>query len=137
MKQQVLVHDSLKLTLSQIEEALHWVADEDYYLSVTKDDNEDYVINPKIEEIDGAYNVYDLDEYGQLEMNHMTFEQVLEHLNMSGYRLAQLSGVPQSTISSLVTGKNDIRKAQWETVNKLCKALKITTDQLDDYLLKD
>lgn len=137
MEQKALVHDSLKLTLTEIEEAFNWVGDDDYYLSVSKDDNENYVINPKIEEIDGAYNVYDLDEYGQLEKNHMTFEQVLEHLNMSGYRLAQLSGVPQSTISSLVTGNNDIRKAQWSTVIKLCEALKITTDQLDDYLIKD
>ncbi len=137
MEQKVLVHDSLRLTLTEIEAAIYWVGDNDYYLSITKDDNEDYVINPKIEEIDGAYNVYDLDEYGQLEKNHMTFEQVLQHFNISGYRLAQLSGVPQSTISSLVTGNNNIRKAQWETVDKLCKALKVTIDQLDDYLSKD
>lgn len=43
-------------------------------------------------------------------------------------QLEQMSGVNQTTISAIETGKN--RNPSWETVAKLAKALAVTPDEL-------
>ena len=135
MKRQVLVNSDLKLSLTQIKEAMDYV-DDDYWLEVTLDDDYNYSIDPKSEYRSQKYNVIDLDDYEGLPFNSMSFSDYLESQSMSGYRLAKLTGITQSTISDLITGTSDIRNAKWETVQKICQALEITTEYLYE-ILKD
>ena len=51
----------------------------------------------------------------------MTFRQLLRQAGMTGYRLAKLSGVEQTTISQLELGK--VRDPRWSTVAALAGAL--------------
>ncbi len=134
MKRQVLVNSDLKLSLTQIKEAMEYVDDNDYWLEVTLDDDYNYSIDPKSEYKSDEYLVIDLDEYEGLPFNSMSFAEYLESIGMSGYRLAKLTGITQSTISDLITGDSDIRNAKWETVHKICDALGIATEYLNETL---
>lgn len=51
----------------------------------------------------------------------MTFRQLLHEAGMTGYRLAKLSGVEQTTISQLELGK--VRDPRWSTIAALAAAL--------------
>ena len=51
----------------------------------------------------------------------MTFRQLLKAAGLTGYRLAQLSGVEQTTISQLELGK--VRDPRWSTISALAGAL--------------
>lgn len=51
----------------------------------------------------------------------MTFRQLLHEAGMTGYRLAKLSGVEQTTISQLELGK--VRDPRWSTISALAGAL--------------
>ncbi len=51
----------------------------------------------------------------------MTFRQLLHEAGMTGYRLAKLSGVEQTTISQLELGK--VRDPRWSTISALANAL--------------
>jgi transcriptional regulator with XRE-family HTH domain len=51
----------------------------------------------------------------------MTFRQLLHEAGMTGYRLAKLSGVEQTTISQLELGK--VRDPRWSTLSALATAL--------------
>jgi len=51
----------------------------------------------------------------------MTFRQLLRQAGMTGYRLANLSGVEQTTISQLELGK--VRDPRWSTVAAIAAAL--------------
>ena len=133
MKRQVLVNSDLKLSLSQIKEAMEYV-DNDYWLEVTLDDDYNYSIDPKSEYKSDNYSVIDLDDYEGLPFNSISFSEYLEKKGMSGYRLSKLTGITQSTISDLITGTSDIRNAKWETVQKICDALNITTEYLYETL---
>ena len=51
----------------------------------------------------------------------MNFRQLRQHARISQYRLAQVSGVEQTTISQLELGK--VRDPRWSTISKLADAL--------------
>jgi transcriptional regulator with XRE-family HTH domain len=51
----------------------------------------------------------------------MTFRELLKESGLTGYRLAKLSGVEQTTISQLELGK--VRDPRWSTVSALAVAL--------------
>lgn len=51
----------------------------------------------------------------------MTFRQLLQESGLTGYRLAKLSGVEQTTISQLELGK--VRDPRWSTIAALAGAL--------------
>jgi len=51
----------------------------------------------------------------------MTFRELLKESGLTGYRLAKLSGVEQTTISQLELGK--VRDPRWSTVAALAAAL--------------
>ena len=49
--------------------------------------------------------------------------QILSEKGMSKYRLAKLTGIPQTTILDLCSGKSRIEKCNVITVYKIAKAL--------------
>jgi transcriptional regulator with XRE-family HTH domain len=51
----------------------------------------------------------------------MTFRQLRERAEVTQYRLAQLSGVEQTTISQIELGK--VRDPRWSTISALATAL--------------
>lgn len=51
----------------------------------------------------------------------MTFRELLHEAGLTGYRLAKLSGVEQTTISQLELGK--VRDPRWSTIAALATAL--------------
>jgi transcriptional regulator with XRE-family HTH domain len=51
----------------------------------------------------------------------MTFRELLKESGLTGYRLAKLSGVEQTTISQLELGK--VRDPRWSTISALAAAL--------------
>jgi transcriptional regulator with XRE-family HTH domain len=51
----------------------------------------------------------------------MNFRQLREHAGLSQYRLAQLTGVEQTTISQIELGK--VRDPRWSTISALADAL--------------
>ena len=53
----------------------------------------------------------------------MTFRQLLASAGLTGYRLAQLSGVEQTTVSQLELGK--VRDPRWSTISALAVALNL------------
>ena len=62
------------------------------------------------------------------------FKILLEEKNITGYRLAKVSGVPQSAIAAWVSGSRDILKAELSSVIKICKALDMTVEELENRL---
>lgn len=56
--------------------------------------------------------------------------QLLEQKKVSKYRLWKDSGVPQSTISDICTGKTSIEKCSAETIFRLAKALDVSMEAL-------
>lgn len=64
------------------------------------------------------------------------FKQLLTQKNMSGYRLAKLSGVSQSLISEWTTQSKNPLMMSLEIANKISKALNISIDQLFEALTK-
>lgn len=65
-----------------------------------------------------------------------TFRDVLIEKNISGYKLAKLSSIPQSTISDWVTGTKNILKAEFTNVMTVCEVLEITAEELFESLRK-
>lgn len=129
MKRQITVNAVLTLTTSEIEQARNHMDDPNYHLHVYHDDMGCTVIDPRDEDnVMTVYTVYDLNENDNVIPK--TFGDVLDELNVTGYRLAKMTGIPQSTIASWVTGERDILKAEWQTVLHICKALQIKSDWL-------
>jgi transcriptional regulator with XRE-family HTH domain len=54
----------------------------------------------------------------------MNFRQLREHAGLTQYRLAQVSGVEQTTISQIELGK--VRDPRWSTLSALATALNAT-----------
>lgn len=54
----------------------------------------------------------------------MNFRQLRERAGITQYRLAQLTGVEQTTISQLELGK--VRDPRWSTISALAEALDTT-----------
>ncbi len=60
----------------------------------------------------------------------MYLNEVLSKKNMSRYMLSKRSGVPQSTISEICSGKAKIEKCSADTLYKISKALNVTMESL-------
>ena len=60
----------------------------------------------------------------------MTVNELLEHKSMTKYRLAKASGVPQTTVTDICSGKTRIEKCSAETLYKLAKALDVHMEEL-------
>ena len=64
----------------------------------------------------------------------MTFKELLQHHNISGYELAKKSGVSQSTIASWVSGTRNPLKMSLETATALGATLGMTIDEIYFFL---
>ena len=62
----------------------------------------------------------------------MRINELLNQKSMTKYRLAKSSGVPQTTVLDICSGKTKIEKCSAETVYKLAKALDVTVEGLLD-----
>ena len=64
----------------------------------------------------------------------MLINEQLEKRNMTKYRLSKESGVPQTTINDICSGKADLEKCAAGTLYRLAKALGVS---VEDILLSD
>lgn len=60
----------------------------------------------------------------------MNLRSMLNERNMSMYRLAQLSGVPKTTVIDICSGKSSIEGCNAKTVYQLAKALECPMEEL-------
>lgn len=60
----------------------------------------------------------------------MYLNDLLKQKNMSRYRLAKESGVAQTTVTDICSGKAQLEKCKAETVYKIAKALDISMEEL-------
>ena len=60
----------------------------------------------------------------------MYLNELLEQKNMTKYRLSKTSGVPQTTIVDICSGKTKIEKCSADTLFKLAKVLDVTMESL-------
>ena len=60
----------------------------------------------------------------------MNLKTMLDEKNMSMYRLAQLSGVPKTTVIDICSGKSSIELCKAGTVLQLAKALECSMEDL-------
>lgn len=60
----------------------------------------------------------------------MVIEDLMTENKISQYRLSRISGVPQTTISDLCSGKTDVNKCSAGTLYKIAKALGVTVDSI-------
>ena len=60
----------------------------------------------------------------------MDINVLLEQRNMTKYRLSKSSGVPQTTIIDICSGKSRIEKCSADTLYKLAKALDVSMETL-------
>ena len=60
----------------------------------------------------------------------MLLSEQIKKCNLSLYKLSKISGLPQSTISDINTGKSKLLDCNGKTLLKLSKALKITIEEL-------
>ena len=60
----------------------------------------------------------------------MLISTILKEKNMTQYKLAVQSGVPQSTLSDILNGKTRIEKCSGETLYKLSLVLGVTIEEL-------
>jgi len=60
----------------------------------------------------------------------MSINEFLKQKNMTGYRLSKLSGIPQTTVTDICSGKTAIKNCTAETVYRLSKVLDVPMDSL-------
>ena len=60
----------------------------------------------------------------------MNINEILKEKNMTKYRLAKLSGVPNATLSELCSGKTSIEKCSGETLYRISKVLGVSMESL-------
>lgn len=60
----------------------------------------------------------------------MIIDDLLKEKKMSRYELSKISGVPQTTIADICSGKTDLQQCKVGTLNKIAKALDETIDSL-------
>lgn len=60
----------------------------------------------------------------------MVIDDILRKENMSRYKLSKLSGVPQTTISDICSGKTSLEKCTAGTLYRIAKTLHVTVDSL-------
>lgn len=60
----------------------------------------------------------------------MYLNELLRQKNISRYRLSRDSGVPQTTITDICSGKTRIEKCSGDTLYKIAKTLDVTMESL-------
>lgn len=60
----------------------------------------------------------------------MIIDDLLKEKKMSRYELSKISGVPQTTIADICSGKTDLQQCKVGTLSKIAKALDETIDSL-------
>ena len=60
----------------------------------------------------------------------MNLRSMLNERNMTMYKLAQLSGIPKTTIVDICSGKTLIENCSAKTVLKIAKTLECTMEEL-------
>lgn len=60
----------------------------------------------------------------------MTINELLKDKNMSRYKLSKISGVPQTTITDICSGKTSMEKCSAGTLYKIAKALDVSMESL-------
>lgn len=65
-----------------------------------------------------------------MEGLHMYINDLLKEKNMSKYRLAKESGIPQTTIMDICSGKARIEKCTADTIYKIAKVLEVSMESL-------
>lgn len=60
----------------------------------------------------------------------MIIDELLDDIHMSRYKLSKLSGVPQTTISDICSGKTAMERCSAGTVYKIAKILHVTVESL-------
>ena len=60
----------------------------------------------------------------------MSINQLLKQKNITGYRLSKLSGVPQTTVTDICSGKTSLKNCTAETVYKLATVLDVPMETL-------
>ena len=66
----------------------------------------------------------------------MYLNEILREKNISQYMLSKRSGVPQSTISEICSGKARIEKCSADTLYKISKSLNVTMESLIESAMK-
>ena len=67
----------------------------------------------------------------------MTILQLMNKKNLTRYKLSKQSGVPQTTINDICSGKARIEKCSAETLYKMSKVLGVTMEDLIEPAMKD
>ncbi len=67
----------------------------------------------------------------------MIINEELEKQNMSRYRLSKESGIPQTTITDICSGKAELEKCSAGTLYRVAKVLGITVEDILDSAEKD
>lgn len=57
-------------------------------------------------------------------------KSILENRNISLSQLAEMTGIPLSTLKSFSSGRRDLKKASFETLDKIAKALGVDIYQV-------
>ncbi len=61
---------------------------------------------------------------------------LLKKNNLSIYQCSKASGIPYTTLSEIVNGKNKISKCSGETLYKLAKVLNVSIEELLEEAMK-
>jgi transcriptional regulator with XRE-family HTH domain len=65
----------------------------------------------------------------------MDFSTIVRKKRMTGYQLSKKSGIPQTTITDLISGKSDLSKCNGLTLYRLSRALEIPMESLMEQIL--
>lgn len=60
----------------------------------------------------------------------MTFSELLNEYNLTGYRVAKLSGIPQSTIAKMQSGQKEFDGMSVRNATKLANVFGMTVDEM-------
>lgn len=60
----------------------------------------------------------------------MTFSELLNEYNLTGYRVTKLSGVPNSTIAKLATGQKDYEGMSVRNAVKLAAVFNLSVEEM-------
>lgn len=60
----------------------------------------------------------------------MTFAELMKEYELTGYRVAKLSGIPQSTIAKLATGQKDYEGMSVRNAVKLAAVFNLSVEEM-------
>ena len=60
----------------------------------------------------------------------MKFSRLLDEYNLTGYRVAKLSGIPQSTIAKMQSGQKEFDGMSVRNATKLANVFGMTVDEM-------